>query len=56
MSSIGGAENGACYSYSLTDGYRENVITFNGTGTVDGGTNLGDNFCEGTGVMSSTCP
>jgi len=36
--------------------YRENVITANSTGAVDGGVNLGDNYCAGTGVVSPTCP
>ena len=35
--------------------YRENVITFNG-GTVSGGVNRGDNYCNGPGVISSSCP
>ncbi len=32
--------------------YRENVITFNTTGTVIGGVNMGANSCNGT----TTCP
>ncbi|MBW1882770.1 MAG: right-handed parallel beta-helix repeat-containing protein [Deltaproteobacteria bacterium] len=38
--------------------YRENVITDNSMGAVFGlvGVNRGDNFCAGTGVVSSICP
>lgn len=41
--------------------YRANVITNNGVGAVSNffsgiGVNRGDNYCQGTGVFSSTCP
>jgi len=37
-------------------GYRENVILGNGAGAVLGGTNLGNNLCNGIGVVSAACP
>ena len=37
-------------------GYRENYITENASGGVNGGNNMGGNFCAGPGVGSSSCP
>ena len=39
-------------SLHSTAGYRDNVITDNATGTVEGGVNAGGNVCDG----SLTCP
>jgi len=36
--------------------YRENTMVGNVAGAVSGGTNLGDNFCNGVGVGSAACP
>jgi len=36
--------------------YRENTMVGNVLGAVSGGTNLGDNFCNGAGVVSASCP
>ena len=49
---------------SLLDGatYRANTITSNTTGPIAGsagsasGVNLGANYCDGTGVVSASCP
>jgi hypothetical protein len=43
-------------SLESTSTYRENTITGNSTGAVSGGVNLGDNYCEGTGVVMPACP
>lgn len=37
-------------------GYRENVVTANTTNGVVSGVNLGNNYCQGTGVVSASCP
>jgi len=37
--------------------YRENTITANTIGAIDGpGVDLGDNYCAGTGVISASYP
>ena len=36
--------------------YRENTIVDNENGAVNSGVNLGDNYCSGFGVISSSCP
>jgi parallel beta-helix repeat protein len=48
--------NGCGLNLGATATYRENVITTNSAGGVNGGVNRGDNYCAGTGVISSFCP
>jgi hypothetical protein len=51
------ANGGYGLRVGLSSAYRENVITSNTDGAVVGnGVNLGDNYCNGTGVVSSSCP
>ena len=42
-------------SFFSSSAYRENVITLNSSGTVNGGVNRGDNYCAGPGNISF-CP
>ena len=47
---------GISFVFPSNGAYRENVITGNAFGTVLDGVNRGDNYCIGTGVVSSFCP
>ena len=51
-----GSNTGFGLNLAAESAYRENVVTSNTAGAVNGGVNLGANYCAGAGVILASCP